>query len=74
MAKIKVRINKENCLSCGSCYASTPEVFEIDPADAKAAIVEQFREVEITDDALIAKIKATKELCPNGAIEVEDIA
>lgn len=73
MTKIKVSINKENCLSCGSCYATSPEVFEMDPADGKAKITQAFDGIEVTDPAMIEQIKNTAALCPNGAIVVTEI-
>lgn len=73
MAKIKVTLNKANCISCGSCYASTPEAFTMD-SDGTANVVESLREVEITDQAMIDKIKMARDLCPNQAIVVEEIA
>ena len=70
MAKIKISINKENCLSCGSCFAAQPELFEMD-ADGKAAVVAIFRDAEITDPGLIEKARAAQALCPNNAIIIE---
>lgn len=72
MAKIKVRVNKENCISCGSCYASFPEVFAMDD-DGTAKVVDQFNEVEITDPVMIEKAKSAKDMCPNMAIEIEEL-
>lgn len=72
MTKIKVRVNKANCISCGSCYASTPELFTMDD-DGTAKVLNQYNEVEITDAELIEKARAAKDLCPNMAIEIEEI-
>lgn len=72
MSKIKVRINKMNCIGCGSCFAIAPEVFEMD-VDGKAKITPQYSEFIIEDEALIAKVMNAKSMCPNQAIETEEI-
>jgi len=72
MSKIKVRINKDKCIGCGTCYATAPEIFEMD-ADGKAKITATFNEVEITDPAMIEKAKTAASMCPDHAIEVEEL-
>ena len=72
MPKIKVRINKENCISCGSCFAAHPDLFELD-TDGKANVTAPYREIEITDPALIAQARSAHDLCPNMAIEIEEL-
>jgi|PlaIllAssembly_1097288.scaffolds.fasta_scaffold595727_2 ferredoxin len=72
MPKIKVRINKEKCIGCGTCYATAPEIFEMD-VDGKAKITSAFQEVEITDPMMIDKAKAAASMCPDQAIEVEEL-
>ncbi len=52
-----VKINKENCIGCGSCAAICPEVFEMDGAKAK---VKAQKDVPCVDEAIAA--------CPTGAI------
>lgn len=72
MTKIKVKVNKETCISCGSCYASHPDLFAMDD-DGSAKVVDQYAEVEISDPDLIAQAKSAQEMCPNMAIEIEEI-
>ncbi len=36
MAKYKIEIDKEACISCGSCAAVCPDVFEMRTEDNKA--------------------------------------
>jgi ferredoxin len=73
MAKLKVKIDKEKCIGCGSCYSIAPEVFEMD-VDGKAKITPQYLEAVIEDEGLINKILNAKSMCPNQAIETEEVA
>jgi ferredoxin len=43
MAKIKVQIDRDECIVCGSCWIDCPQVFEEGPDDALSQIVEQYR-------------------------------
>jgi ferredoxin len=72
MAKIKVSVNKDICIGCGSCYASAPEIFAMD-VDAKAKVIDSLNGIEISDEALIAKAKMARDLCPNQASTVEEL-
>jgi ferredoxin len=72
MARLKVKIDKEKCIGCGSCYSIAPEVFEMD-IDGKAKISAQYSEVIIEDESLINKILNAKSMCPNQAVETEAI-
>lgn len=65
MSKAIIRIDKEKCLGCGSCFATAPEVFAIDD-DGKAKVLI----TQTEDDALIEQANMAKDMCPNGAIEV----
>ena len=65
MSKITIRVNKEKCLGWGSCFATAPELFAMD-IDGKARVIL----TETDDQELIEKAKMSKDMCPNGAIEV----
>ena len=65
MSKITIRVDKDKCLGCGSCFATAPELFAID-IDGKARVIL----TETDDQALIDKAKMSKDMCPNGAIEI----
>jgi ferredoxin len=43
MSDIKVQIDRDECISCGACYADCPDVFEENPDDGLSQIVEAFR-------------------------------
>jgi ferredoxin len=65
MAKVTIKVNKEKCIGCGSCFATAPEIFAID-IDGKAKVTL----TETEDQVLIDKAKMAMDMCPNGAIEV----
>ena len=68
---MKVRIDKEKCAACGTCFSISPEIFEMDPADGKAKIKAEFDGIDVTDPAMIEKIMTAKDMCPNEAIITE---
>jgi ferredoxin len=43
MAKLKVTIDREECISCESCWTICPEVFQENPDDHWSEIVEKYR-------------------------------
>jgi len=65
MSKITIKVDKEKCLGCGSCFATTPEIFAVD-IDGKAKVILS----ETEDQAFIEKAKMSRDMCPNGAIEI----
>jgi len=72
MSKIKVKVNKEECIKCGACYSSLPEVFQAS-ADGSSEVKEEFRDKEVTDQSMIDKIKSAQSACPTQAIKIEEI-
>lgn len=69
--KMKVSIDKEKCIMCGSCVAICPEVFEMKD-DGSVDVKEQYKGKDIPDDAIIAKVKEAEVACPATAIVVEE--
>jgi len=67
---MKVSIDKSKCIMCGSCVAICPEVFEMKD-DGSVDVKEQYKGKDITDGALIAKIKEAEAGCPATAIFTE---
>lgn len=68
---MKVKINKEKCVMCGSCVAVCPEVFEMKD-DGSVDVKTEYHNVNIEDVALIEKIKQAQTACPTLAIEIEE--
>ena len=68
---MKVYIDKEKCIMCGSCVAICPEVFEMKD-DGSVDVKAEYQGKDITDEALIAKVKEAEAACPATAIVVEE--
>lgn len=60
---MRVKINRENCIGCGSCQAIAPEVFELDNEGFATVKVDEVNE-EFEEDVTDAV-----EGCPTSAIE-----
>ncbi|MFH1193680.1 MAG: ferredoxin [bacterium] len=61
---MKITINKDTCIGCGTCPALCPEVFELD---------ENFKaRVKDGADLNSPNIKMAAESCPVEAIEIEE--
>ena len=61
---MKIKIDQETCIGCGSCQAVCPDVFEMKGDDNKAYVKEnEVDKVECVQEAI--------DICPVQAIEVE---
>jgi len=63
---MKVKIDKDKCLGCGTCVAIAPEVFEID--ESGKSKVKEGVDLEKNKDLIIQ----AKDSCPTQAIEIEE--
>ncbi|MGD1995739.1 MAG: ferredoxin [Anaerolineae bacterium] len=73
---MKVTVDREECISCGSCYAECAEVFEENPDDLFTQIVEEYRaggpgEGEVPDDLEDCVMDAA-DVCPVEVIQYEE--
>jgi ferredoxin len=41
--KIKVTIDRDDCISCATCWSTCPEFFEENPDDFISQVIEQYR-------------------------------
>jgi ferredoxin len=78
MAKLKVTIDRDQCISDMACVSLCPEVFEMNENDGKSSIVAKYRvggnlgegevPVELEDCT-----KSAAEACPVSIIKVEKV-
>lgn len=61
---MKVKVNQERCMSCGSCPSLVPEIFEFND-DGLA-----FAKDEVVDKDLEDAVVEAMEFCPTKAIEI----
>lgn len=63
---MKVKINQDRCMSCGSCPSLVPEVFEFND-DGLASVINE----NVSKD-LEEAVKEACEFCPTKAISIEE--
>ena len=68
---MKVSIDQTKCVMCATCVAICPEVFEMTD-DGRIDVKKEYQGVEITDEALQAKVREASESCAATAIVVEE--
>ncbi len=71
---MKVTIDREGCIECGSCVTTCAEVFELQDGE-KASVVEKYRtgdpsQGEIGDE-LVSCAREAADACPVVVISVE---
>jgi ferredoxin len=74
---MKVTIERNTCVSCGSCWDTCPNFFEQNPDDSFSEIIKEFR---IGDDIAAgtpqaddeACVRDAADLCPVTIIKIED--
>ncbi len=74
--KIRIELNRENCISCQACAFSDPEDFEMSAEDGKSTLKEgtenngtMTKEIEANDDRKEKAVTAAKG-CPVSIIKV----
>lgn len=73
----KVIIERDTCVSCGSCWETCPDFFEENPVDSFSQIKEQYRNgAEIGEGTapgdMVDCVKEASELCPVSIIHVDE--
>ncbi len=72
---MRVSIDRDNCISCGSCWQDCPDFFQEGPADGFSQVVERYRlggdiaEGEAPPD-LAACVRQAADDCPVEVIHV----
>jgi ferredoxin len=67
MAKIRIRIERDECIFCASCWEDCPEVFEEGPDDGFSQVVEQYR---LDGDPSQGEVPEELESCVQGAADM----
>lgn len=65
--KIKITIDRDDCIICGACWSECPEVFEAGPDDGLSQIVETY---QVDCDPAVGEVPATLEECATNGAEV----
>jgi len=76
--KLKVTIDRDECISDMACVSLCPDVFEMSEEDGKSQIVEKYRvdndpSTGIVPGELEECVKSAAEACPVSIIHVEEV-
>ncbi len=70
--KVRVTLNQDTCIACGTCGALMPEAFEFDEKAGKYSVKPEFREIEV-DEETYKRLKEAESMCPTQSIKVEKV-
>lgn len=80
MARYKVIVDRDKCISCGVAPASCPEVFVLGEDNGKNQIVPRYEiehdehiSIGIVPEELYDCVKAAAESCPTSAIKIKPL-
>ncbi len=79
MAKLRIKMDRENCIADMVCVSLCPDVFEMNPDDGKAQIKKEYRvdpndpSVGEVPENLADCVKNAANACPVGVIHVEEV-
>ena len=59
---MKIEVDKNVCIGCGSCVAIAPDNFEFDDEGL----------AEVKDETITEEVKTAAESCPTDAISIEE--
>ena len=71
--KVKVTLNQNLCIACGTCASLMPEAFEYDENAGKYKTTEKYSKVIEVTDEVYNKLKEVESMCPAMAISVEKV-
>lgn len=64
---MKIKVNRDACISCGACEAVAEDIFELDEDGISKAKISK-----ASNDEEASLAKEASESCPTGAIEVSE--
>jgi ferredoxin len=71
---MRISIDRANCISCGSCEETCPEVFKLDE-DTFSSIVPKYRKGDLgkgeVGDDLVSCVESARDACPVSVISTE---
>jgi ferredoxin len=67
---MKVSIDQEKCVACGSCVAVCPEVFEM-RSDGTVDVKEEWKGKDIPAE-LEERVREAHDMCPATSIVIEE--
>ncbi|GAB1431457.1 ferredoxin [Spirochaetota bacterium] len=72
---MKIRLDRDDCISCGVCWSECPEIF-IEDSDSKTSIAEEFRvsgdnSLGEAPETLRSSAESAADSCPVSIIHVE---
>jgi len=79
MKKIRIILDKNTCINCGSCEAEAPDFFKMSD-DGELKLLngsmnennQYVLEAEVDEDQYM-KLMSAKEMCPTMSIKIEEI-
>lgn len=76
MGKIRIRIDRDECILCATCWETCPEVFEESPDDGTSQIVVKYRRDDDPAQGEVPEeledcVREASDLCPVYIIHVE---
>lgn len=80
LVKYRVIVDRATCIACGAAPAACPEVYVLGSDNGKNRVVDQYS-VETSEDTSVGEIpeelyecaKSGADVCPVGAIKIEEI-
>ncbi len=68
--KVKVTLDQDTCIACGTCGALMSDAFEYDDNAGKYSVTEAYKETTV-DEETLKKLQEAASMCPTSSIKVE---
>lgn len=66
-------VNKDTCISCGSCEEIAPDIFEYDDEGFSHVIIDDNTGTKEVPEELVEDLIEAEECCPSESIKVQDV-